>query len=40
MPRFNNNPESATFGSFDKTAVAATSTNNPRYVQLAVKFLW
>ena len=37
---FNNNPDSATFGSFDKAAVAATSSNTPRYVQLAVKFLW
>jgi hypothetical protein len=37
---FNNNPESATFGSFDKAAVAATNSNRPRYVQLAVKFLW
>ena len=37
---FNNNPDSATFGSFDKAAVSATASNRPRYVQLAVKFLW
>jgi hypothetical protein len=37
---FNNNPDSATFGSLDKASVATTNTNNPRYIQLAVKFLW
>ena len=37
---FNNNPESATFGSVDKATVAKGQTNYPRYVQLAVKFIW
>lgn len=37
---FNNNPESVTFGSVDKATVAFGSSNYPRYVQLAVKFIW
>jgi hypothetical protein len=37
---FNNNPESANFGSFDKASVATGSANFPRYVQLGVKFIW
>ncbi len=37
---FNNNPESATFGSLDKASVATGSANYPRYVQLGIKFIW
>jgi hypothetical protein len=37
---FNNNPQSANFGSVEKAAVGFEQTNRPRYIQLAVKFLW
>jgi hypothetical protein len=37
---FNNNPESALFGSFEKAAVATGDANYPRYIQLGVKFIW
>jgi hypothetical protein len=37
---FNNNPESANFGSVDPGTAAFGATNYPRYIQLAVKFIW
>ncbi len=37
---FNNNPESTTFGSLDKASVGIQEVNNPRYVQLGLKFIW
>lgn len=37
---FNNNADSASFGSIVKAAVSAPSSNYPRQIQLAVKFLW
>ena len=37
---FNNNPESANFGTVDKASVGFEQTNSPRYVQLGLKFVW
>jgi len=37
---FNNNAQSANFGTLDKAAAGFENTNRPRYIQLAVKFLW
>jgi len=37
---FNNNPNSATFGSIDKATVPFGRASWPRYVQLAVKFIF
>jgi len=38
--QFNNNPDSADFGSLLKATVGTGSTSWPRMVQLAVKFIW
>ena len=37
---FNNNPESANFGSLDPAAASYSQGNWPRQIQLAVKFIW
>jgi len=38
--QFNNNTESATFGTLDKAAVSTSNSSAPRQVQFAVKFIW
>ena len=38
--QFNNNPESTSFGSMAPATTNTQSTNQPRYVQLALKFIW
>ena len=38
--QFNSTATSAAFGTFNKNSVAFTSSNQPRYVQLAFKLLW
>jgi hypothetical protein len=37
---FNNNVNSALFGTLNKASVARSSSNRPRVVQLGVKFIW
>lgn len=37
---FVSDPNSPLFGSIDKSTVGSTSTNNPRNIQLGVKFIW
>ncbi|MCL5745897.1 MAG: hypothetical protein M1541_18560 [Acidobacteria bacterium] len=37
---WNNNPDSSSFGSITKAAVSFSNTNAPRYVQLALKFIF
>jgi hypothetical protein len=38
--QFNSTATSSAFGTLNKASIAFTNTNQPRYVQLAVKFLW
>jgi hypothetical protein len=38
--QFDNNPNSTTFGTIIKATASNSNTTAPRYVQLAVKFLW
>jgi hypothetical protein len=38
--QFNSTATSSAFGTLNKASLAFTNTNQPRYVQLGVKFLW
>jgi len=38
--QFNSTATSSAFGTLNKASVAFTNTNQPRYVQLGLKFLW
>jgi hypothetical protein len=38
--QFNSTPTSSAFGTLNKASIAFTNTNQPRYVQLGLKFLW
>ena len=38
--QFNSTATSSAFGTLNKASIAFTNTNQPRYVQLGVKFLW
>ena len=38
--QFNSTATSSAFGTMNKASLAFTNTNQPRYVQLGVKFLW
>jgi hypothetical protein len=38
--QFNSTATSAAFGTLNKGSIAFTNSNQPRYVQLGVKFLW
>ena len=38
--QFNSTATSSAFGTMNKASIAFTNTNQPRYVQLGLKFLW
>jgi hypothetical protein len=38
--QFNSTATNSAFGTLNKASIAFTNTNQPRYVQLGVKFLW
>ena len=40
MVQFNNDPNSANFGTIDKAGASIASTTPPRSIQLAVKFIF